>query len=397
MVKHTYINKHLPLMAIMSLFFLWALAHNLNPILIPHLKNACKLSDMQSALVDSSFYIAYFFMALPAGFLIKKLGYQKTIVLGLLLFSLGACIFYPAATFVSYPLFLLALFIIATGITFLETAANPYVSILGTPETASQRLNFAQAFNGLGATLAALFGSTFILSDNSGTALSVRIPYLIIGFVVFLVMLVFIKIPLPTASDDSINAKEGFSLKRLLSYPQLKRALIAQFFYVGAQVGIGSFFIRYCVAQSQMENAEAALYLSVALLLFMIGRFLGAALLKFVSTAKLLLIYSLVNILLLVFVILSHGTLTIYALMATQFFMSIMFPSIFSAGINGLGADTRFGSPLLIMTIVGGAILPLMMGSISDSSGIQNAFVIPLACFGVIAWFAYTLPKEKLT
>ncbi len=397
MVKQSQINTHLPLMAIMSLFFLWALAHNLNPILIPHLKNACKLSDMQSALVDSSFYLAYFFMALPAGFLIKKIGYQKTIVMGLFLFSLGAFLFYPAASFVSYPLFLFALFIIATGITFLETAANPYVSILGAPESASQRLNFAQAFNGLGATLAALFGSTFILSDNSGTALSVRIPYLIIGLVVFLVMLVFIKLPLPEAPDNQNSNKEGFSLKRLLAYPQLKRAIIAQFFYVGAQVGIGSFFIRYCVAQLQMENAEAALYLSVALFLFMIGRFLGAALLKFISTAKLLLIYSLVNILLLVFVILSHGALTVYALMATQFFMSIMFPSIFSAGINGLGADTRFGSPLLIMTIVGGAILPLMMGSISDISNIQNAFVVPLVCFGVIAWFSTNLLKEKLS
>lgn len=383
-------------MAIMSLFFLWALAHNLNPILIPHLKKACKLSDMQSALVDSSFYLAYFFMALPAGFLIKKMGYQKTIVLGLLLFSLGAFLFYPAASFVSYPLFLLALFIIATGITFLETAANPYVSILGAPESASQRLNFAQAFNGLGATLAALFGSTFILSDNSGTALSVRIPYLIIGLLVFFVMLVFIKLPLPPAHLDNVNHKLGFSLKRLLAYPQLKRALIAQFFYVGAQVGIGSFFIRYCVSQTQMENEEAALYLSAALLLFMIGRFLGAALLKVISTAKLLLIYSIVNMLLLVFVILSKGTPTVYALMATQFFMSIMFPSIFAIGIHGLGSDTRFGSPLLIMTIVGGAILPLIMGSISDFSQIEYAFVVPLACFGIIAWFANTLLKEKL-
>ncbi len=396
MVKLKQAKQHLPLLAIFSLFFLWALAHNLNPILIPHLKNACKLSDMQSALVDSSFYIAYFFMALPAGFIIKRYGYQSTIVLGLSLFSMGAFVFYPAASLVSYPLFLLALFIIATGITFLETAANPYVSILGAPETASQRLNFAQAFNGLGATLAAFFGSTFILSDNSGTALSVRIPYLIIGIVVFLVMLVFIKLPLPQASDDSVNPKEGFSLKRLLSYSQLKHALIAQFFYVGAQVGIGSFFIRYCVSETQMSNEKAALYLSAALLIFMVGRFLGAALLKVISTAKLLLVYSLVNILLLVFVILSKGTPTVYALMATQFFMSIMFPSIFSAGINGLGSDARFGSPLLIMTIVGGAILPVLMGAISDVATINFAFTVPMFCFAIIARFAYNLPKEKL-
>lgn len=352
---------------------------------------------MQSALVDSSFYIAYFFMALPAGFIIKRYGYQSTIVLGLSLFSMGAFVFYPAATLVSYPLFLLALFIIATGITFLETAANPYVSILGAPETASQRLNFAQAFNGLGATLAALFGSKFILSDNSGSALSVRIPYLIIGCLVLLVMLVFFRLRLPKAPEDKTSGNQDFSLKRLMSYPQFKNALVAQFFYVGAQVGIGSFFIRYCVAQTQIENEEAALYLSAALLLFMIGRFLGAALLKVISTKKLLFIYGVVNMVLLWLVIIGNGISSVYALMATQFFMSIMFPSIFAIGIKGLGSDTRFASPLLIMTIVGGAILPLAMGSISDNSQINNAFIIPFICFGVIAWFAYNLPKEKLS
>jgi FHS family L-fucose permease-like MFS transporter len=397
MVIKNKLHQALPLMAIFSLFFLWALAHNLNPILIPHLKNACKLSDMQSALVDSSFYIAYFFMALPAGFIIKRYGYQSTIVLGLSLFSMGAFVFYPAATLVSYPLFLLALFIIATGITFLETAANPYVSILGAPETASQRLNFAQAFNGLGATLAALFGSKFILSDNSGSALSVRIPYLIIGCLVLLVMLVFFRLRLPKAPEDKTSGNQDFSLKRLMSYPQFKNALVAQFFYVGAQVGIGSFFIRYCVAQTQIENEEAALYLSAALLLFMIGRFLGAALLKVISTKKLLFIYGVVNMVLLWLVIIGNGISSVYALMATQFFMSIMFPSIFAIGIKGLGSDTRFASPLLIMTIVGGAILPLAMGSISDNSQINNAFIIPFICFGVIAWFAYNLPKEKLS
>ncbi len=352
---------------------------------------------MQSALVDSSFYIAYFFMALPAGFIIKRYGYQSTIVLGLSLFSMGAFVFYPAATLVSYPLFLLALFIIATGITFLETAANPYVSILGAPETASQRLNFAQAFNGLGATLAALFGSKFILSDNSGSALSVRIPYLIIGCLVLLVMLVFFRLRLPKAPEDKTSGNQDFSLKRLMSYPQFKNALVAQFFYVGAQVGIGSFFIRYCVAQTQIENEEAALYLSAALLLFMIGRFLGTALLKAISTKKLLFIYGVVNMVLLWLVIIGNGISSVYALMATQFFMSIMFPSIFAIGIKGLGSDTRFASPLLIMTIVGGAILPLAMGSISDNSQINNAFIIPFICFGVIAWFAYNLPKEKLS
>ncbi len=387
------LHQTLPLMAIFSLFFLWALAHNLNPILIPHLKNACSLNDMQSALVDSSFYLAYFFMALPAGFIIKKYGYQNTIVFGLLLFSLGAFVFYPAATLVSYPLFLLGLFIIATGITFLETAANPYVSILGAPETASQRLNFAQAFNGLGATLAALFGSKFILSDSSGDALGVRIPYLIIGIIVLIVMIIFIKIQLPKAKQE--KETQAFSLKRLLGYPQLRSALIAQFFYVGAQVGIGSFFIRFCVSQTQMSNEKAALYLSAALLLFMVGRFLGAALLKVMQTKTLLFLYSMLNILLLTGVVFGKDFWAIYALMGTEFFMSIMFPSIFAAGIKGLGTDTRFGSPLIIMTIVGGAILPVIMGAISDVATINFAFTVPMFCFAIIAWFAWKLPKEN--
>jgi FHS family L-fucose permease-like MFS transporter len=393
MVIKNKLHQALPLMAIFSLFFLWALAHNLNPILIPHLKNACSLNDMQSALVDSSFYLAYFFMALPAGFIIKKYGYQSTIVLGLFLFSMGAFVFYPAATLVSYPLFLIGLFIIGTGITFLETAANPYVSILGAPKTASQRLNFAQAFNGLGATLAALFGSKFILSDSGRDALGVRIPYLIIGIIVLIVMVIFIKLQLPKAKQE--KEAQTFSLKRLLGYPQLRSALLAQFFYVGAQVGIGSFFIRYCVSQTQMSNEKAALYLSAALLLFMVGRFLGAALLKVIQTKSLLFLYCMLNILLLIGVVLGNGFWAIYALMGTEFFMSIMFPSIFAAGIKGLGSDTRFGSPLIIMTIVGGAILPVIMGAISDVATINFAFTVPMFCFAIIAWFAWKLPKEK--
>jgi MFS transporter, FHS family, L-fucose permease len=382
-------NFNMPLMAIMSLFFLWALAHNLNPILIPQLKKACQLNDMQSALVDSSFYIAYFLMALPGGFIIKRFGYQKTIVLGLSLFSAGAFLFYPAAGMAYYPLFLLALFIIASGITLLETAANPYVSILGDPNTSAQRLNFAQAFNGLGATLAALFGSKFILSDADAGADSTRIPYLVIGSIVFLVMLLFLIIKLPEVKEENQHKDLPFSLKRLWQYPQLRMGVVAQFFYVGAQVGIGSFFIRYVTQQTNIDNETAALYLSLGLLLFMLGRFIGAGLMKFIKAEKLLLYYCLINMALLLWVILKNGEFSIYALISTQFFMSIMFPSIFAMGIKNMGSDTRFGSSLIIMSIVGGAFVPLAMGAISDSFGITWAFAVPWICFLIIAFTAF--------
>ena len=398
--------------AVVSLFFLWALAHNLNPILIPHLKKACRLSDMQSALVDSSFYIAYFFMAIPAGLVIQKFGYQKTIVGGLLLFAVGALLFYPAASLLSYGFFLGALFVVASGLAFLETAANPYITVLGDPETATQRLNFAQSFNGLGATLAAMFGGRFILSGNKidadtlkglnedqilsilkTEALSVRIPYLVISLLVFVVVLIFIRLPLPDIRDKEI--KRSFSLKRLLAYPNLKLALIAQFFYVGAQVGIGSFFIRYTVQATEMNDKAAAGYLSAALFLFMAGRFAGSWLMKYLPAPKLLLGYSLSNILLLLIVIFGQGMLPVYALMLTEFFMSIMFPTIFSSGLKGMGEDTRFGSSLLVMTIVGGAILPLFMGAISDISNIHFSFLVPVFCFIIISIFAFDLNNSK--
>ena len=388
-------NLNTPLLAIMSLFFLWALAHNLNPILIPQLKKACQLNDMQSALVDSSFYIAYFLMALPGGFIIKRFGYQKTIVLGLLLFSTGAFLFYPAAAMAYYPLFLLALFIIASGITLLETAANPYVSILGDPNTSAQRLNFAQAFNGLGATLAALFGSKFILSDAEASADSTRIPYVVIGGIVLIVMMVFLKIKLPQVQETDQTQSLPFSWKRLWQYPQLRMGVLAQFFYVGAQVGIGSFFIRYVTQQASIDNETGALYLSLGLLLFMLGRFIGAAMMKFIKAEKLLLYYCLINMALLLWVILGSGEFSIYALISTQFFMSIMFPSIFAMGIKNMGADTRFGSSLLIMSIVGGAFIPLAMGAISDSFGIAWAFAVPWICFLIIAFAAFKTLKEN--
>lgn len=397
----------LPFVLVTSLFFFWALAHNLNPILIPHLKKACRLSDFQSAWIDSAFFIAYFACAIPAGAVMKRFGYKTGIILGLLLFALGAFLFYPAAILLSFPSFLIALFIIASGLTFLETAANPYIMVLGPPENATQRLNFAQSFNGLGAFIAPLIGGYFILSGNQlnedqlttfsaeqldafylNEAAAVKMPYLIIGLMVLTVALVFYSIHLPDVKEEKSEQRKGWS--SLFRHKQLRNGVIAQFFYVGAQVGVSSFFIRFLNQSAQIEEKQAAYYLSVALLLFMIGRFLGTLLMKYIAPARLLAMYALCNIALLGFAIVFKGMPATYALMGVEFFMSIMFPTIFSLSITNLGDDTKMGSSLVIMSIVGGAIIPLLMGLISDATNsIQIAYLVPLCCFVVVFYFGW--------
>lgn len=393
---------------ITSLFFMWGLAHNLNPILIPHLKKACRLTDLQSAFIDSAFFIGYFVMALPAGMAMKKWGYKSGIIIGLLLFATGALLFYPAAAARTFSLFLLALFIIASGLTFLETAANPYVTVLGSPETATQRLNFSQSFNGLAATLAPLLGGIFILSGRSisdadlqlltpgaaeqllqSEAESVQVPYLIIAGLVLLLAFIVWRSALPEIKEEETAGEmsEG-QQKPIYREANLVRGVVAQFFYVGAQVCITSFFIRFAGKAANMDEKTAALYLSAALLAFMIGRFAGTLLMKFFTPSRLLFWYSAANIALLALAIINGGMIALYALIAVTFFMSIMFPTIFSLGIAGLGSQTKLGSSLIIMAIAGGALLPVIMGYVSDRSSIQTAYLVPAACFLVVAWFA---------
>ncbi|MDQ6764467.1 MAG: L-fucose:H+ symporter permease [Bacteroidota bacterium] len=406
-------NKHVAIILVTSLFFLWGFALNLNPILIPHLKKACQLSDVQSAFVDSASYIAYFLLALPAGKFMQRYGYKGGIILGLILFALGAFLFFPAAVTRSYAFFLLAIFIIACGLAFLETAANPYITVLGDPATSTQRLNFAQSFNGLAAFLAPLMGGFFILSGKTLTktqeaamstqqlndylnheASAVKIPYIIIGIVVLLVAVFLYKTKLPEIKEqDNSLEVEGSILKE----KNLVFGVLAQFFYVGAQVCVSSFFIRFSERVAGLEEKTAALFLSGALLGFMIGRFAGTFLMKFISPPKLLAIYSIINIILLIGAVASAGKISVYALTGVEFFMSIMFPTIFSLGIRGLGSKTKEGSSLIIMSIVGGAIFPVIMGRISDASSIQTAYLVPAACFIVVFLFAMkNINVEKL-
>jgi len=400
-----------------SLFFLWAFLHNTNPILIPHLKKACQLSDTQSSFIDLAVYLGYFSIAIPAGLVMHKYGYKKGIIIGLCLYAAGALLFIPAASGRTFGLFLAALFILASGATFLETVANPYISILGPKETSEQRLNFAQSFNGVGAFVAPLIGGKFILSGVEHTkeelnqmavngtlnaylqseADTVKIPYLIIAAVVVIVTIGFLLTKLPEVKEsDSADAHTGFSLS-VLRHPHVRWAVIAQFFYVGAQVGVGSFFIRFSKQVMDLgEKPASYLWGSIAMVGFMVGRFAGTFLMKFIKPQKLLLIYAVISILLLVIALNTHGKVAVYAVAAVPFFMSIMFPTIFALGIKELGEETKMASSLLVMAIVGGALAPVLMGAISDYTGsMQKAYIIPLLCFIAVAWFAWRGYKIK--
>jgi MFS transporter, FHS family, L-fucose permease len=403
-------NKYLlPFVLLTSLFFLWGFAHNLNPILIPHLKKACQLTDLQSALIDSAFFVAYFVMAIPAGMVMKKYGYKAGIIGGLLLFALGAFLFIPAANLRIYGLFLGALFIIASGLTFLETAANPYITVLGPPETAAQRLNLAQSFNGLAASIAPKIGGLFILSGVTlgvaeqasmtpealnlylnQEASSVKMPYLIIGLVVLAVAFLLYVSKLPEITDGGHEvALNPTNEQRIWRHSHLKWGVIAQFFYVGAQVCVSSFFIRYLDKTTHINEKTAANYLAFALFSFMVGRFIGTFLMKYIAPSKLLTFYSLANVLLLTVVVVYGGLWSVYALVGVEFFMSIMFPTIFSLSIQSLGSETKIGSSLVIMAIVGGAVFPLLMGRLSDTINIQTAYIVPLFCFFVVFYFGW--------
>lgn len=400
-----------------SLFFLWAFLHNTNPILIPHLKKACQLSDTQSSFIDLAVYFGYFSIAIPAGLVMHKYGYKRGIIIGLCLYALGALLFIPAASGRTFGLFLAALFILASGATFLETVANPYITILGPKETSEQRLNFAQSFNGVGAFVAPIIGGKFILSGVEHTkeelnqmaangtlnaylqseADTVKIPYLVIAAVVILVTIGFLLTKLPEVKESSsADAHTGFSLK-VLRHSHVKWAVIAQFFYVGAQVGVGSFFIRFSKQVMDLPEKQAAYWWGyIAMVGFMVGRFAGTFMMKFIKPQKLLLLYALINITLLLIALNTSGKISVYAVMAVPFFMSIMFPTIFALGIKELGEETKMAASLLVMSIVGGALAPILMGGISDFTGsMQKAYIIPLLCFIAVAWFGWKGYKIK--
>jgi FHS family L-fucose permease-like MFS transporter len=404
-----------PFILVTSLFFFWGFVHNLDPILIPHLRKAFNLTDLESSLVDSSVFIAYFVMALPAGFIMRKYGYKSGILIGLVLFGIGALLFVPAANSLQYIYFLGALFVIACGLTFLETAANPYVTILGPAETATKRLNFSQSFNGLAAFIAPAYVGPMILSGKNLTqeqinampaaelhayvvqeAASVKMPYLILGLIILAVAVVFYFTHMPDVKDENKAGVDGASFAGALKSMRLRWGILAQFFYVGAQVCVASFFIKMATSTAGIAEDTAAKYLGFFGLAFMLGRFAGTFFMQYIQPRKLLIIYTIINICLTLLAIFGTGMIVVYTLVAIAFFMSIMFPTIFSMGIDGLGHNTKIGSSLIVMSIVGGALLPPVLGLISDMTGsIQNGYVVPLACFTVILLFAFNGHKTN--
>lgn len=403
-----------PFILVTSLFFFWGFVHNLDPILIPHLKKAFRLNNLQSSLVDSAVFIAYFLMALPAGYVMRKFGFKSGILLGLILFGVGCFLFFPAANARLYALFLVALFVIACGLAFLETAANPYATVLGPPESSTQRLNLAQSFNGLAAMVAPIIGGTFILSGKNYTdeelkamsapvlnaylqseADSVKMPYLILGLVILLLAAIIYFTKMPDTKEEGDDQSSNFL--HAFRHKHLTWAVIAQFFYVGAQVCVSSFFIRMATTMGLEEKMASKYYLGLGYgLAFMVGRFAGTFLMKYIQPAKLLAIYSVINIILSLLAIFGEGMIVIYALIGIAFFMSIMFPTIFSLGIQDLGKDTKLGSSLIVMSIVGGALLPPLLGIIADATeNIQYGYVIPLLCFVVVFYFGWKGYKIK--
>ena len=408
-------NKSLfPFILITSLFFLWGFAHNLDPILIPHLKKSFTLTTVQATLVDSAVFIAYFLMALPAGFIMKKYGYKTGIITGLLIFAFGSYLFIPAANMQQYTFFLIALFIIACGLTILETAANPYASSLGDPATSTQRLNFAQSFNGLATTLAPIIGGRIILTKGytpaqlsvmteegrklalAAEASSVKMPYFILGSVLVIIAILFAFTRLPKIQHHE-GHKASKNIFHALKHQHLAWGVAAQFFYVGAQVCVFSLFILYATKSAGLTEVETTYYLAVCGFAFLIGRFIGTFLMRYYSSAGLLGAYAGINILLCIIAIFGHGMLTVYTVIGICFFMSIMFPTIFALGIKELKGDTEFGSSLIIMSIVGGAILPRAFGYISDVTGnIQYGYVVPLICFAVVAVFGFKGHQVKV-
>jgi len=389
-----------PLILVTSLFFLWGMANILNSALIAHFQPVFDISRTQALLVETAFYFGYFTIAIPAGLFMERNSYKKGILLGLVLYAIGAFLFIPAAETLTFGFFLIALYIIASGLAFLETAANPYITILGKAETSVQRLNFSQSFNGLALVVGPWVAGQFIFAGNEGTlgtieqkqqaAGAVVFPYTVLASTVLFVAVLFylIKMPEPTK-----GAKLKFD-KGIFKHKGLINAVVAQLFYVGAQAGVWGITINFITSLLPNTSNEIASkkYMAVGTLLFVVGRFFGTWLMTVVKNNKLLTIYGACASLLCLAGIFSDGIIAVYSILGLNFFMSIMFPTIFALGVKDLGEQTKLGSSLIIMAIVGGAIMPPIMGLIADKIGIQQSLAIPFVCFLVVlnyGWKGY--------
>ncbi len=384
-------NNMFALVSLTSLFFMWGFITCLNDILIPYLKGMFDLSYTQAMLIQFCFFGAYFIVSLPAGALVSRLGYKKGIVTGLSIASLGCLLFYPAAEIGVYAVFLLALFVLATGITILQVSANPYVSALGPSKTASSRLTLTQAFNSFGTTVAPFFGAWLIFSGVESSeavdASSVQIPYIAIALTLMVLAGIFALLKLPNLGQ---NAQAQISPSKAWQFKHLRLGAVGIFVYVGAEVAIGSFLINFLAEPTiaGITEAEAAKYISYYWGGAMVGRFIGAGVMQFVSANKVLFINAVCASVLVFIAIVTDGSIAMLAILAVGFFNSIMFPTIFTLAINQLGNAASHGAGVLCLAIVGGAILPLVQGALADMFGIQLSFVLPIFCYAFIVYYA---------
>ncbi|ATC84744.1 MULTISPECIES: sugar MFS transporter [Pseudoalteromonas] len=394
-------NYLLPLTAMTTLFFLWGFITVLNDVLIPRLKGVFDLTYFEAMLVQFCFFGAYFIVSIPAGILVKQLGYKKGILTGLVVASIGCMLFYPAVVVHEYWLFLGALFVLAAGVTVLQVSANPYVAALGPEKTASSRLNLAQALNALGTTVGPyvggilFFGTAGTLAASAASAESVKVPYLMLAAALLIIAIVFAFIKLPEIEGHKEENNPVNETRSLTQAPHLTMGVFAIFCYVGGEVAIGSFLVNFFGEAhiAGLEEHAAAALISYYWGGAMVGRFIGSAALQKIAPSKALAFNACMVIALLLVTIFTQGNVALYAVLAIGLFNSIMFPTIFSVAIERLGSLTSKGSGWLCLAIVGGALVPLLQGYIADVVNIQQSFFVPLVCYVFIAWYGLNVVR----
>jgi len=405
----------LPFILVTALFLFWGIPNNLNDILIRQFMKTFEISRLQAGLVQSAFYMGYFLLALPAAMIMRRYSYKTGLVIGMLLYSTGTFLFWPAAHSGKYGFFLCALFVIASGLSFLETGANPFIANVGNSGSSERRLNFSQAFNPFGAILGVLIGTVFIFSGIEPDAADIEsmkaagiyqkfledeimrvvTPYLILGTVIFVWAIIMIRTKFPKIQAEVEDPAHRSKLSELVKFPHFLKGVFAQFCYVGAQVGTWSYFIQYAQDYTGIGEKSAGYFLTGTLVAFGIGRFSATYIMKFFEPRKLMGLYGLINIVLVGIAVIYPGWIGVWAIFLTSFFMSLMFPTIFALGIKGLGPHTKIAGSMIVMAIVGGAVLTPLMGMVATKS-MAIAMLYPLACYVVVTFYAYrgSIPKN---
>lgn len=393
LVEKQYI---IPFVLLTSLFFLWGFAHAILDVLNKHFQELLAITKAHSALIQVTMYMGYFVMAIPAGLFINRYGYRRGVVFGLLLYGVGSVLFIPGQNLMSFNFFLFSLFVIGCGLVFLETAANPYVTELGAKETAASRLNFAQSFNGLGCIFAPILAGLVLFSDEEqGASGNVALPYAIMGVIVLLVGIVFTRVRLPEIKYETEVDESGHRVS-LWSHPLFIFGLIALFAYEVGEISINSFFINYVTEQDWMNARQASLVLSFGgLSLFMAGRFIGSWIMRRVRAEKMLFWCATGTVVSTVLVVLDLGLISFIALLCCYAFEAIMFPTIFALSLKGLGSHTKRASSFLMMSPVGGAVGPLLMGYVADCSTMSMAFIVPCLSYVVVWLYARRMLQVK--